>query len=1035
MKQTLLFLFFLLQICGYGQKHDDAAISFDIQKSAISNLVYAPQDESRETNKGTIIVLKDPSGKEMTFQCYENTTMSEEMKKAYPTLRTYTGYDVTDKNTTATITSYNGVLQGHIHPQYGMPIEIKYDQEALKYTSTFHHNDGKHQCELDESQELIESRTHHSPDRSLMPQNGSVLKTFRMGIVVTDRFVDSFELGNPVAGVAAAMAVMNDINAVYKRTLAVVFSVSIIVDINGLYTIQGVNFGLAASTVRSYFTETAYDVGHLFDYNSGGGSGVAALGVACRETVKSQGYSSGLNYSLLYDIAVHEIGHQFKAGHTFNGTIGICGAQFDGLSSVEPGSGTTIMSYSDACGTDNLTFQNGTGVPPDNTYFHAASIKQMLDYINTQSCYSSSTIVNTPPVASANPCGVIAFSIPKSTPFELIGSATDANNDNITYQWDQVDTGTGAAPGTNCGSTTGPIFRSYPPSSSPKRTFPALEYILNNQNSPTARVGECLPSSVRTLNFKFIARDNNINAGGIDVHDLAVTVTNTGPLQVTSPNTNVTYAAGSSQTITWSVNNTNTISDSVNILLSVDGGTTWPYTLAETPNDGSQSVSLPANIPGGAKARIRIESRKYSCFKFFDVSNVNFTITSPCVAITTIISPVNNLVTTLGNAALNLGMQNNFGTPVTAAITGSITTGDTPGNLIFLDGTTCVGPSNPTYYDLLPFSVSTAGNYTISHGGVGSWVINLYANQFTGANCNNHISSSAVFDSGSGFVFTNSSLTASLNINTIYYLMISRFSGAPTSNPNYSINFPTKPAGATVYQGGPAPITNYSYTYIAVNKQTNIIAQQSSTSNFTTLPSGTYDIYGIHYYSGTGSMPPNVDPTTWVNQNFNTVKNSPTCIAISSNSRQVTVQECILTVTTEAASGAESFASRLSTIPPGCKVVFASTIDNISLSSQVDITSNNITIDGTGQNVLINFASGSNGTADYLIRNTATGVTFKNVNFKHTNPKTTANVLRNEGTITLDGVTLTGNVNEVLKNQTSNTSSVTVKGAVSIRKI
>lgn len=1040
MKQTLLLFFVLISGMVIGQKHNDDAAAFDIEKSVISRLYEAPQEGMQNQGKGVAISLNDPHGKEITFLCYENTTMSEEMKKAYPTLRTFTGYDLVNKNNIATITSFEGILQAFIHPHHGTTIEINYDQDAQKYTSSFHKNEEEHQCTLDESREIIEQRNQQSSDRSLMPQNGSVLKTFKMGIVVTDSFIKYYGGGNSVNAIAAATAVMNNINAVYKNTLAVSFVLNIVPDGSHLYTSAGVSLNIAGSAVNSYFPAAgAYDIGHVFHYISGGGGGIANLGVVCKNSIhtspqtfpgKAGGISSGTNATLLYDIAVHEIGHQLGAGHTLSGTQGNCaGFSFDNTAAVEPGSGTTIMSYSNICGSDNITNQAGIVDPGDNTYFHAWSIHQMLNYINTQSCYATMG-TNNPPTASANPCGVTTFEIPKSTPFELIGSATDSDNDNLSYQWDQVNiVSTAATIGGYCGNTIGPIFRSYPPTSSPKRTFPSLEYILNNANSPIASVGECLPSVARALNFKFIARDNNVNAGGIDIKDLTVTVTNTGPLTVTSPNTSTTtYAAGSTQTVTWSVNNTNTISDSVNILLSVDGGTTWPYTLAATPNDGSQGITIPNNIPGGNKARIRVESRKYTCFKFFDVSDFNFTITSPCVAITTTISPATNLTTTQGNSALNLGIQNNLGTPLTVAFTGSLTTSDAPGNLIFLNGGTCNGPSNPTYYDLLPFSVNTSGSYTISHGGSGSWVINLYANQFSGANCSNHISSNAIFNNSTGFVNLSSSLTASLTANTIYYLMISGFSGIP-SNPNYSVTF-TKPSGAIVYQGGLPPVANYSYSYIAVNKATNIITQQSTVSNFTSLSSGSYDIYGVHYYSGTGSNPPTVDPASWVNQNFNTVKNSPTCIAISSNSRQVTVQECIYTVISQAAIGTGTLANILSTIQPGCKVNFAMGIDTISLSSGLDLASN-VSIDGTGQNVLINLFNSS---ATYVFKNTSSGITtLKNIKIKHLNPQSSSNVVVNEGNLTLDTVTVTGNVNQVITNSTS-TAKVIIKGSVAIRK-
>ncbi|MDP4854181.1 MAG: hypothetical protein NWR22_13415, partial [Saprospiraceae bacterium] len=51
------------------------------------------------------------------------------------------------------------------------------------------------------------------------------------------------------------------------------------------------------------------------------------------------------------------------------------------------------------------------------------------------------------------------FSIPISTPFKLEASATDADNDKLTYNWEQMDTG----PTTPLGEpkNNSPLFRSF----------------------------------------------------------------------------------------------------------------------------------------------------------------------------------------------------------------------------------------------------------------------------------------------------------------------------------------------------------------------------------------------------------------------------------------------------------------------------------------------------------------------------------------------------------------------------------------------
>jgi hypothetical protein len=145
---------------------------------------------------------------------------------------------------------------------------------------------------------------------------------------------------------------------------------------------------------------------------------------------------------------------------------------------------------------------------------------------------------------------------------------------------------------------------------------------------------EALSSVSRTLNFRLTVRDNNPYVAGVKIGqtaftDLVVTVSNTsGPFAVTAPNTNVTWAGGSSQTVTWSVNNTTAAPvscASVNILLSTDGGNTFPAVLASaTPNDGSQVVTIPSTP--GTTNRVKVEAVGNI---FFDISNTNFTIGAP----------------------------------------------------------------------------------------------------------------------------------------------------------------------------------------------------------------------------------------------------------------------------------------------------------------------------------------------------------------------------------------------------------------------
>ena len=106
---------------------------------------------------------------------------------------------------------------------------------------------------------------------------------------------------------------------------------------------------------------------------------------------------------------------------------------------------------------------------------------------------------------------------------------------------------------------------------------------------------------------------------------LAVSATS-GPFVVTAPDTAITVAAGGALAVTWNVANTNVAPvgvSNVSILLSTDGGYTYPTTLAaSTPNNGSTTVTLPAGLKT-TTARIKVAAVGNI---FFDISNANFSI-------------------------------------------------------------------------------------------------------------------------------------------------------------------------------------------------------------------------------------------------------------------------------------------------------------------------------------------------------------------------------------------------------------------------
>lgn len=614
-------------------------------------LSLAPADRDLATAAPTVLSLPAADGSFGRFRVADSPILAPELAAAFPEFRTYTGQGIDDPTATtrvgwtelgfhAIVVSASGTT--YIDPYATGNVEL--------YAVT---NKGNVQrpvlpfiCELPNRSGEAQRSYNEFPIA-----HGSALRSYRMVLAATAEYTAAAG-GTKPAALSRIVASINRVNGIYERELAVRFQLSTGYggDPTGLIFTDPItdpytnNNGSAMLAQNQAFLDVVvgsanYDFGHVF---STGGGGIASLGSVCDGDVKARGVtglSNPVGDGFDVDYVAHEIGHQFGGSHTFNSISSSCNGNRSAAHAAEVGSGSTIQAYAGICPPENLQ-------PHSDDYFTVESLNEMTAFITSGgggSCGSPVATGNTIPTVTAGG----SYFIPISTPFALSATGSDANGDTLTYNWEQLTVNGLATNSVLLASTdsgSNPLFRSYLATTSPVRTFPRLTYILNNANVPpptyacssgTCLTGETLPTTNRTITFQVTARDNRAGGGAIATASTVVTSTPVaGPFSVTSPNSGTTIAGGAPTTVTWNEANTSSPpvnAASVRILLSTDGGNTFPTVLAaSTPNDGSQSVTM-ANV-ASTQARIRVEAVGNI---FFDVSNANFTITlSPVFSFT-----------------------------------------------------------------------------------------------------------------------------------------------------------------------------------------------------------------------------------------------------------------------------------------------------------------------------------------------------------------------------------------------------------------
>ncbi len=609
------------------------AVSFD---DLAKILAAAPRDGA-----GLMLELPTPWGNTQTFEVHESPIMEDGLAAKLPQTRTFTARGVNDRSAWGRFDISPQGLRAMIRSETGAwfidPAYVQDRDHVISYylRDFVHENPARAQweCTAHDDGAIMPIDDGAGFDVSTVLGPGIAIRQYRLAVACMGEYgaYHSSLMGNSPNATDPMNAIVtnvNRVNAVFEADAGVRFvlvannmSVVFFNAATDPYNPGGCESPSAdcsaqvmeanQSVLDAAIGTANYDVGHVLTRIPGG---VANLNAACLADRKAKGASGiprgGDNDAIGSLVTIHELGHQFGAQHTFNGTRGRCAGNISVNNAYEPGSGSTQMAYAGGCPVGNDAPSDNVAIFAD-PYFHGHNVAQIASFVTSQSASCAQLIQTSnqrPVLTSITP----TLSIPPLTPFKLSATVSD-DSPNVTYCFEQYNLGP-AQPLTDAGSVDNgqsPLFRSFLPSSSNERVFPRMSVVLSGVADPT----EELPSVVGTQRrFRLTVRDNQ---GGLLVApNINVNIAGTQPFRITAP----TASVNETFDVAWNVVGTSAAPfnvANVRITASLDDGATWPIVLAaSTPNDGLQRVSLPQTVTQSGRVRVEAIGNV-----FFAVSN------------------------------------------------------------------------------------------------------------------------------------------------------------------------------------------------------------------------------------------------------------------------------------------------------------------------------------------------------------------------------------------------------------------------------
>jgi subtilisin-like proprotein convertase family protein len=684
---------------------------FNLDLNAFKTALVGAPIRGQFTGKSNIIVaFPTVDGKMESYRVMESPIMEASLAASLPSIKTYVAQGIDDPTAYMrfSVTS-RGVhtmsLSGKRSTSYIDPYTTDLSTYIIYDRNGLGANPQPFDCLTDQG-ELPSLKQRDSDNIEAI--DDQLFRTFRLAQTCTAEYGNIFATtpGNEFNDIMTQVNItVNRVNSVYEidlgTTLQLIATQNLLIfwgatgsdPWNGEYNTTTQNF------LNSTLANNDYDIGHNFNTSGGGNAG--CIGCVCVNGQKGSGMTGRSNPTgdpFDIDYVAHEYGHQFGGYHTMN----TCSRSGSGQTEVEPASGSSIMGYAGICGSNVQ--------PNSDAHFNYVNIRDISANIKpggTSTCAALTATTNNPPTANAGS----NYTIPRSTAFVLEGIATDLDGlSSLTYEWSQNDptqAPTNASPLPTW--TVGPLYRAKMPIASPDRYMPQLSDVIAGNLTPT---WEVTPSVGRTMNFAFMVRDNEANGAQTADDLMQVTVDGgSGPFAVTSQTSAVTWNEGTSETVTWNVANTTAAPVSaanVDIFLSLDGGYTYPFTLATgVTNSGTASITVPT---GAATATARVMVRGSGNI-FYALNSSDFSIQASEFVMTFLPGATNDDVCAPGTATYNFSYDTFLGFSQTTTFSA---TGNPGGTTVSFSPATAVTNGTAVTMTINGISAAMVGTYAVT---------------------------------------------------------------------------------------------------------------------------------------------------------------------------------------------------------------------------------------------------------------------------------------------------------------------------------